>query len=93
MSALILLIGLLARRVANINLSRRLITLRSSLGIAVIGSYKVGTARRPILIIASADSSGSLVLSTLSALSLAASPQALKIAPNPSLISSTWLLG
>ena len=61
------LIGLLARQAANINLSRRLITLRSSLGIVVIGSYKVGTVGRPILIISLANSSSSLVLSTLSA--------------------------
>ena len=72
---------------ANINLSRRLITLRSSLGIAAIGSYKVGTVGRPILITSLANSSSSLVLSTLSALSLAVSPRALKTAPNLSLIS------
>jgi len=57
----------------NINLSRRLITLRSSLGIAAIGFYEVGIAGRPILITSSADSSSSLVLSTLSALFLAVS--------------------
>ena len=67
---LTLLIGLLARRVVNINLSRRLITLRSSLGIAAIDSYKVGTAGRAIFITSLANSSSSLVLSTLSVLSL-----------------------
>ena len=72
---------------ANINLSRRLITLRSSLGIAAIGSYKVGIVGRPILITSLANSSSSLVLSTLSALSLAVLLRALKIAPNSSLIS------
>ena len=71
MSILTLLIGLLARRAANINISSRLITLRSSLGIVIIGSYKVETAERPILITSLANSSSSLVLSTLSALSLA----------------------
>jgi len=80
--------GLLARRVANINLSRRLITLRSSLGIAAIGSYKVGIVGRPILITSSTNSSSSLVLSTLSTLSLAVLLRALKTAPNSSLISS-----
>ena len=83
-----LLIGLLVRRAANINLSRKLITLRSSLGIAAIGSYKVGTAERPILITSLANSSSSLVLSTLSTLSLVVSPRALKEASNSSLISS-----
>ena len=78
---------------ANINLSRRLITLRSSLGIAAIGSYKVGMAGRPILITSLANSSSNLALSTLSALSLVVLPQALKIAPTSSLISSTWVLG
>ena len=63
---------------ANINLFKKLITLRSSLGTAAIGSHKVGTAERPILITSLADSSGSSVLSTLSALSLAVSPWALK---------------
>jgi hypothetical protein len=82
------LIGLLARQAANINLSRRLITLRSSLGTAAIGSYKVGTAGRPILITSLANSSSSLVLSTLSTLSLVVLPRALKTAPNSSLISS-----
>jgi hypothetical protein len=56
--------------VANINLSRRLITLRSNLGIAAIGSYKVGIVERPILITSLANSSSSLVLSTLFTLSL-----------------------
>jgi len=82
------LIGLLARRAANINSFRRLITLRSSLGTAAIGSYKVGIAGRPILITSLANSSGSLVLSTLFTLSLAVSPRALKTALNLSLISS-----
>ena len=73
---------------AKINLSRRLITLRSSLEIAAIGSYKVGIAGRPILITSSANISSSLGLSTLSTLSLVASPQSLKIAYNLSLIFS-----
>ena len=92
MSALTLLVGLLVRQAANINSFRRLITLRSSLGTAAIGSYKVRTAGRPILVTSLANSSGSLVLSTLSTLSLAVSPRALKTAPNLSLISSLWLL-
>jgi len=74
--------------VANINLSRRLITLRSSLGIVAIGSYKVGTVGRPILITSLANSSSSLVLSTLSTLSLAVLLRALKTAPNLSSKSS-----
>ena len=82
------LIGLPARQAANINLSRRLITLRSSLGIAAIGSYKVETAGRPIYITSLANSSSSSVLSTLSASSLTVSPRALKEASNSSLISS-----
>jgi len=86
------LIGLLARRAANINSFGRLITLRSSLGIAAIGSYKVRIVGRPILMTSLADSSGSLVLSTLSTLSSAVSPRASKTAPNLSLISSIWLL-
>jgi len=69
-----LLIGLLARQAANINLFRRLITLKSSLKTAAIGSHKVGTAGRPILITSSANSFSSLVLSTLSALSSAVLP-------------------
>ena len=73
---------------ANINLSGRLITLRSSLGIVAIGSYKVGTVKRPILIISLANSFGSLDLSTLSALFLAVLLWALKTAFNLSLISS-----
>jgi len=81
------LIGSLARRVANINLSGRLIILRFSLRTAAIGSHKIGTVGRPILITSSADSSGSSVLSTLSVLSLVALPQASKTAPNSSLIS------
>ena len=68
------------------NLSRTLITLRSSLRIAAIGSYKVGTVGRPILVTSLANSSSSLVLSILSALSLAVLPRALKTAPNSSLI-------
>ena len=52
-----------------------------------IGFYKVGKAERPILITSSANSSSSLVLSTLSALSLAVLLRALKTAPNLSLIS------
>ena len=71
----------------NINLFKRLITLKSSLGIAAIGFYKVGIAGRPIFITSSANSFGSLVLSTLSALSSAVLPWALKMAPNLSLIS------
>ena len=64
------LIGLLVRWVANINLSGRLITLRSSLGIVAIGFYKVGTVKRPILIISLANIFSSLVLFILSALFL-----------------------
>ena len=56
---------------ANINLFRRLLTLRFNLGIVAIGSHKVGIVGRLIFIISLADSFGSLVLSTLSALSLA----------------------
>jgi len=66
---LTLLISLLARQAVNINLSRRLITLRSSLGIAAIGFYIIGTVGRPILITSLANSSSNLVLSTLSTLS------------------------
>jgi len=83
-----LLIGSLARQAANINLSGRLITLKFNLGIAAIGSYKVGTAGRPIFITSSANNSGSSVLSTSSALSLAVSLRASKEAPNSSSISS-----
>ena len=83
------LIGSLVRQAANINLSGRLITLRSSLGTAAIGSYKVGTVGRPILITFLANSSSSIVLSTLSTLSLAVLLRALKIAFTLSLISST----
>jgi len=64
------LINLLICQVVNINLSRRLIILRSSLGIAAIGFYKVGTAEKPILITFSTNSSSSLVLFTSSILSL-----------------------
>ena len=56
----------------NINLSKRLITLKSSLGIAAIGSYKIDIAKRPIFVISLANSFSSLVLFTLSALFLAA---------------------
>ena len=69
---LILLIGSLVRQAANINSLGRLITLRSSLGTAAIGSYVVGTVGRPILITSLANSSSNLALSTLSTLSLAA---------------------
>jgi len=89
---LTLLISLPARQAANINLSRRLITLRSSLGTAAIGSYVIGTVGRPILITSLANSSSNLVLSTLSILFLTVLPWALKTAPNSSLISSIWLL-
>ena len=85
---LILLIGLLVRQAVNINLFKRLITLKSNSGTVAIGSYKVGIVGRPILITSLANSSGSLVLSTLSTLSLAVSPRALKEALNSSLISS-----
>ena len=63
---------------ANIKSSKRLITIKFSLGIAAIGSHKIGIVKRPIFITSLADSSGSSVLSTLSALSLAVSPWALK---------------
>ena len=82
------LIGLPACQAANINLSRRLITLRSSSGTAAIGSYKVGTAGRPIFITSSANSSSSSVSSTLSASSSAVLPRALKTVLDLSLISS-----
>jgi len=81
------LIGSLVRQAANINLSRRLITLKSSSEIAAIGSYKVGTVKRPIFVTSSANSFSSSVLSTSSALSLVVLLQALKTAPNSSLIS------
>ena len=84
-----LLIDLLVCQVANIKLFRRLITLKSNLGTAAIGSYIVGTVGRPILATSLANSSGNLALSTLSTLSLVALLQALKIAPTLSLISST----
>jgi len=82
------LIGLLARRAANINSFRRLITSKSSSGIVAIGSYEVGTAARPSLITFSANNSGNSVSSTSFALSSAVSPQASKTAPNLSSISS-----
>jgi len=65
MSALTPLIGLLVCQVVNINLFGRLIILKFSLGIAAIGSYKIGTAGKPIFITSSANSSGSSVSSTL----------------------------
>jgi len=71
MSALRPLISLLVRQAANINSFRKLITLRFNLGIVVIGSYKVGTAERPIFITSSTNNSSNLVLSTLSILFLA----------------------
>ena len=86
-SVLILLIGLLVYQVANINLFRRLITLKSNLGIVAIGFYKIGIVKKPIFITFLANSFNSLVLFTLSALFLAVSPRALKMAPNLSLIS------
>ena len=66
-----LLIDLLVCQVANIKLFRRLITLKSNLGTAAIGSYIVGTVKKPIFIISSADSSSNLILFTLSTLSSA----------------------
>ena len=77
---------------ADIKLFRRLISLRSSLGTAAIGSYIEGMVERPILIASSANSSGNLTLSTLFALSLAVLLRALKIAPSSSLIFSTLVL-
>ena len=59
-------------------------TLRSSLGTVAIGSQIVGTAGKPILKTSLANSSGNLVLSTSSTLSLAVLPRALKIASNSS---------
>jgi len=88
-------IGLPARQAANINSLGKLTTLRSSLGTVAIGSHIVGIVGRPILTTSLANSSSNLALSTsstLSALSLAVLPQALKIAPTSSLISSTWVL-
>ena len=87
------LIGLLVRRAANISLARRLITLKSNLEIAAIGSYKKNIVERPIFITSLANSSSSLVLSTSSASSSVVLPRALKTAPNSSLISFIWLLG
>ena len=87
MPILKLLIGLPAHQVANINLFRKLITLKSSLGIAAIGFYKIGTVKRPILVTSSTNSFSSLILSTLFILSLVILPQASKTAPNLSLIS------
>ena len=73
-----LLIGLLVRRAANINLFGRLITLRFNLGTAAIGFYKVATVGRPIFVISSANSSGSLVLFILSAFILSSLTAGLK---------------
>ena len=72
----------------NISLSRRLITLKSNLGLAATGSYEVKIAERPIIITSSVNSSGTSVSSTLSALFLAVLPQTSKTAPNSSSISS-----
>jgi hypothetical protein len=44
--------------VVYINLSKRLITLKSSLETAIIGSYIIEIAEKPILITSSADSFG-----------------------------------
>jgi len=63
-----LLIGLLARQAANINLFKSLITLKSNLKIVAIGFYKVKIAKRPIFITFSTNNSNSLVLSILSML-------------------------
>ena len=52
------------------------------------GDSRDRTAERPILITSSANSFGSLVLSTLSALSLVVLPRASKTAPNSSLLFS-----
>ena len=68
-----LLIGLLARQAANSNLFRKLITLKSNSRIVAIGSYVVGAAKMSIFATFLANNSGSLVSSTLSALSLAVS--------------------
>jgi len=56
------------------NLSRRLITLKSNLGTAAIGFYIVETAEKPILTTFSANSFGNLVSSILFVLSLAVLP-------------------
>ena len=56
---------------ANISSLGRLTTLRSSLGTVAIGSYIVEIVGRSILITSLTNSSSNLVLSTLSALSLA----------------------
>jgi hypothetical protein len=74
---------------ADISFLGKLTTLKFSLGTAAIGSHIVGMVKRSILVTSSADSSGNLVLSTLSALSLAVSLRALKIVFTLSLISST----
>ena len=78
---------------ANIKLSGKLIILKSNLGTAAIDSYIVGMVKRPIFVTFLANSSSNLALLTLSALSLTVLPQALKIAPTSSLISSTLVLG
>ena len=59
---------------------------------AAIGFYIAGTVKRPILTTSLANSSGDLVLSTLSTLSLVVLLQALKTAFTLFLISSIKLL-
>ena len=72
----------------NINLYKRLTTLKSNLKTTAINSYKVGTVKKPIFITSLANNSSSSVLFTLSALSLAVLPWALKTAFNSSSIFS-----
>jgi len=65
-----LLISLLAHWVANINLFKRLITLKSNLKTVAIGFYIVEIAKKLILTTFLANSSNNLILYTLFALSL-----------------------
>ena len=65
---------------------KKVITLKSSSGIATVDFYKVETVKRPILITSLVNTSSSLVLSTLLILFLAIFLQVLKTAPNLSLI-------
>ena len=70
----------------NINLSERLITLKFSLRIVVIGFHIIEMAERPIFTTSLINSFSNLVLFTLSALSLVVLLWALKMAFNLSLI-------
>jgi len=65
-----LLIGSLARQVVNINLFKKLITLKSNLRIVAKSFYEVRIAKKPIFITSLANSFSNSILSTLSALFL-----------------------